>query len=1298
MGANIFLVIYRYFRNHPWVFRLCFAAALALPAIFASRIKLEEDITAIIPQDEKTKQIDALFRQSKVLDKMILTVAWRDSIPQPDSLVQVTDSIAAVLQGRLAPLVKDVYWQVDEATSRLLLEKIHEQLPLYLEEKDYTAIDSLISAEGLRAQLNRNLRLLSSPAGLALKPFIAADLAGIGNPALKRLQLLQFDQQFTLYDAHILTSDQKEAVLFIDPAYSKNNTAKNALLLQALDSLKDDLQRSHPQISIRYFGGTAVAVGNALQLRRDSLLSQGLTVLFLIVFLAWYFRRVMAPVLVLVPAVMGGLLALAVIALFNGSISVIALGMGSIVLGIAVNYSLHVFNHCRHEHDMEQVLRDLTWPLTIGGVTTIGGFLCLLWVESPLLQDLGRFAAISLAGAAASSLIFLPPLLQPGSRKKSTAVDKAHTPEAHTYSWLDRFSNIRFETNKWLVFTILVLTVFFGCFISRVTFEPDLNRMNYMSDSLRSAQDHVNQLNAFALQSVYVVAEGKDLEDALRHQDQLTGKLQQLENSAIIKKYSGLQPLLISDSLQQVRIDRWNRYWTPEKKTWLLNNLKKEGTAIGFSEKAFQPTAALLQKNYHPVGDSMAAGLNRELTDNYLIRDSGSVKLITLVKTGNEQKTAVYEALHQQPGVTAIDMQYVTARLVDMVRKDFNRISWMAAAIVFGVLLLSFGRIELTLIAFLPMLISWIWILGIMGLTGMSFNIVNIIISALIFGLGDDYSLFTLEGLLQEYKTGRKNLGSFRSSILLSAITTLAGLGVLLFARHPSLRSIAGIAITGIGSVVLISQVMIPFLFRFLITGRTAKNRFPWTAWYLFTCIVAFTYFVVGALVLSIIGFLLLKANPFAGDRCKNVYHWFLAKFAWTQLHVMGNVKKQLINTTGEDFSRPAVIVSNHQSFLDILALMLLHPKIILFTNEWVWNSPVFGYVVKLADYFPVKKGVEDNITNLRKLVEKGYSIAVFPEGTRSPDGQMKRFHKGAFYLADQLGIDILPVLLRGTGYTMSKSDFMLKDGTIRTEILPRIRQDDTRFGNDYSERTKAIGKYFRDLYATPVAGVYDVDGYREKLIANYRYKGPVLEWYLRIKSRLEDNYRIFDKLMPRDGHILDAGCGYGFLSCMLQYTSPGRTITGLDYDEEKIAVADHGFTKTGKLHFQKADLTAWNWGKYNGILILDVLHYLAPADQEKVVGNALDSLLPGGVLIIREGNADLVKRQEGTKLTELFSTRILGFNKTGGDGLHFLSGSSIHAWASAKGFVVEEIDNTRHTANIIYVLKKSNETVGQAI
>ncbi|MFT4022208.1 MAG: 1-acyl-sn-glycerol-3-phosphate acyltransferase [Flavihumibacter sp.] len=1279
MGANLFSLIYRYFRKNRRAFWCCFLLAIAVPGFFASRIQLQEDINTIIPQDEKTKQLGELFQQSKLLDKMIVTVSQRSGAEaQPDSLVALSDTIAAISTSQLSNWVKEVYWTVPEETTLQLLEAVQARLPLYLEAADYSQLDSLQQPAYLAARLERQKTLLSSPAGLALKSFIAADVPGLGSNALKRLQELQVDNQFELYDAHILSRNQQQAVLFITPVYPKSNTGENNRFLAAFDKTIDSLQRQHPGFAISYYGGTAVAAGNAKQLRQDTLLTQGITVLFLVVFLGWYFRRVLAPVLILVPAVMGALFSLAVIYLLKGSISVIALATGSVILGVAVNYSLHVLNHYRHEPDMETVIEDLWQPLTIGSLTTVLGFACLQWAESALLRDLGLFAALSLAGASISSLVFLPALL--GKPAQRTMKE----------SPLDKLAGYRVETSRKLVAGILLLTVFFSFFAGRVGFEPDMNRMNFMRPELKAAEKQVNELNAFALQSIYLISEGRDLETALRRQEARHDTLAALLQRGVIKKVSGLQTVLLSDSLQQERIDRWNAYWTPGKKQAFMDLLARNGREAGFAAAAFEPTRQLLNTDFHPMGDSMAAGLGHDLLDNYLIRTDSSVKLISLLKTTPQQKEAAYRSLGVATGSLAVDMQYITNRLVDMVQNDFNRISWMAGIIVFVVLLVSFGRIELALVTFIPMLISWIWILGIMGITGMRFNIINVIISALIFGLGDDYSLFTLEGLLQEYKTGKKNSTSFRSSILLSAITTLAGLGVLLFAKHPSLRSIAGIAITGIGSVVLISQVLIPWLFRLLITDRTKKGKYPWTAFYLFTSVFSLGCFTVGSFLVNCCAFVMVRANPFAGRRTKYAYHCVIYAFNWWLMRVMANVRKTTMNTAKEDFSRPAIIICNHQSSLDVVAVMQLHPKLVMFTNERVWRSPFFGYGIRAAGYLPFGESrLDGQLPRLKELIAEGYSVVVFPEGTRSASGNLQRFHKGAFLLAEQLQLDILPVMLIGTGYTLYKNDLMLRNGAVEIHYLPRIRFDDGNWGKGYAVRTKTIGRFFREQYNTRRQEVENADLYREKLVSNYVYKGPVLEWYLRVKSRLEKNYKPLLRFAPPDAKILDLGCGYGFLCYMLQYTGQARQITGIDYDAEKIAVAQRGWSRGESLQFYQGDITSLRWEAYDLVYILDVLHYLQPHEQEMLVTKALQHLRPGGKLVVRDGDAGQQEKHEKTKLTELFSTKLLGFNQTSGD-LHFTSAGEMQRLAAANGFSLLQEADSRRTSNTIFVFTKT--------
>jgi 2-polyprenyl-3-methyl-5-hydroxy-6-metoxy-1,4-benzoquinol methylase len=303
-------------------------------------------------------------------------------------------------------------------------------------------------------------------------------------------------------------------------------------------------------------------------------------------------------------------------------------------------------------------------------------------------------------------------------------------------------------------------------------------------------------------------------------------------------------------------------------------------------------------------------------------------------------------------------------------------------------------------------------------------------------------------------------------------------------------------------------------------------------------------------------------------------------------------------------------------------------------------------------------------------------------------DGTMKRFHKGAFYIAEKLNLDILPIVLAGTGYTMTKGDFLLKNGTLAVKFLPRIKPGDTHFGTGYAERSKFIGRYFREQFRQFRQQIEQPAYFKEALIYNYLYKGPVIEWYVKVKLRLEKNYGQFNDLLPKQGNILDAGCGYGFLSYMLYFTSPQRQLTGIDYDEKKITVANNCFSRNEHINFEYADISKFAFGRYDGIVLSDVLHYLQPEQQKLVIERCINSLNPGGVIIIRDGNEDLGKRHKRTRMTEVWSTRIMGFNKTTGQGLSYLSGSVIKEAAAKFNMVCTEIDNARFTSNMLFIIK----------
>jgi 2-polyprenyl-3-methyl-5-hydroxy-6-metoxy-1,4-benzoquinol methylase len=371
--------------------------------------------------------------------------------------------------------------------------------------------------------------------------------------------------------------------------------------------------------------------------------------------------------------------------------------------------------------------------------------------------------------------------------------------------------------------------------------------------------------------------------------------------------------------------------------------------------------------------------------------------------------------------------------------------------------------------------------------------------------------------------------------------------------------------------------------------------------------------------------------------------------------------------------------------------MLRLHPKIIILTTTWVYNSPVFGPVARLASFYNVDQGLDPVMERLKEKVSQGYSLLVFPEAHRSAGDKIQRFHKGAFYLAEQLKLDILPLMMFGSGDFLERGEFWGRPNMFRQKIYPRIRIDDVSFGSTYQERTREIRKFYTREYEKFRAGEGTPSYYRRKLILGFIYKGPILEWYIRIKLRLEENYSLLERWVPRQGEILDLGCGYGFIDYMLALTSDKRLITGIDFDRDKVEVANCSFLKKAEINFETADIRDYDFTDKDCIILSDVLHYVPPRDQEMLLVRCMEKLRRDGLIIIRDADERKEKGHSRARLTEFLSTGI-NFNKTADENktLHFTTVEIMERTASQKGFTMKIIGSKKHSSNTYYLLRRA--------
>ncbi len=285
--------------------------------------------------------------------------------------------------------------------------------------------------------------------------------------------------------------------------------------------------------------------------------------------------------------------------------------------------------------------------------------------------------------------------------------------------------------------------------------------------------------------------------------------------------------------------------------------------------------------------------------------------------------------------------------------------------------------------------------------------------------------------------------------------------------------------------------------------------------------------------------------------------------------------------------------------------------------------------------------------------------------------------------------MDISPLIIHGASDVAPKREILLHKGTITYKALPRIKFDDLSWGESYKERTKSISKYYKKEYYKLKNEAEDAKYFTSIIFLNYVFKGLTLEWYYKVKMRFEaKNYDYYNQIIGGRISIVDIGCGYGYFSFFLHYKNRERKIIALDYDKEKVDIAQNSYRKNANLQFLATDITNYKFTMTDVIFYNDILHYLSEEEQILVLDNAVNALNKDGILIIRDGITDLNERHQTTLKTEKYSTNILGFNKKIKD-FNFFSSQFIKDFAKKHNLDYKMEEQSQKTSNVLFILTK---------
>lgn len=808
--TKAFIRLFDYFQNHKAAYWASMVALFVFFGYFAMQIHLEEDIDKLMPSSKNEDGTTKLaFADLKIKDKVFLLFAKEKEGTSYEELSAACDAFVDSLQQDSA-LVEDIFYQLSEDLMPEGIDYMMEHLPAYIDSKAYEGFDTLMSQEHMVQQMDQNREDLASEIGEMFPELIQMDPIGMRTVLAEQLKPLLSAGNYQTLDGHFFVPDSTVCIAFLTPRFSSTNTGQGSALFERLNTLRAQFAESHPDIDISYHGTPASGYYNSSQIKNDLTTTIAGALVLVLIFLLVCFRRVDTIPLLLLPVVFGTLFGLSMMYWLKGEFSLLALGIGGVVLGVALSYVLHILTHHQYVSNGEQLLKDQVKPVFLGCLTTIGSFAGLIFINTALLQDFGLFAAFAIMGTTLFSLAYLPPLLRKG--------------EGGFPAFIEKINNYPFDRKKALLIIISILSIIcIGAYVKEGTrFDADMHNLGYLEDMTEHSEQLLRDKTYTGDKQKYFASKGKTMEEAIEHFAVLDKKLDSLAKLGLVKSYTHTNQIFVSQKEQQKRIDAWHSYWNEERLAKVRQLISKTATQAGLNADAFSTFFEAATRDYEP--DKLyEVGLIPQGYQSTLMEQSydGNYLCFTSVRCQNDSVRSaesdyirICDAIASDPNLLVLDTYYYTTDTLLQMSSDFDVLQWLSMLFVFVVLLLSFHfNIKHTVLGFMPILLSWLIVLGAMVIADVRFNLISIIISTFIFGIGVDYSIFVMDGLTNGNK---EKLAYHKTAILLSAVTLIVTVSSMLIAQHPAIKSVGFSTLVGLLSAVILSYVLQPAVYRWL--------------------------------------------------------------------------------------------------------------------------------------------------------------------------------------------------------------------------------------------------------------------------------------------------------------------------------------------------------------------------------------------------------------------------------------------------------------------------------------------------
>ena len=782
-------------------YRLLFFVSLLIvgcAVVGKMRLDIDTDLARSLPTSERVIA-DALeiFNHHPIHDQVAVDIAITSD--DQDTLVECGIFLEEKMKesGLFAQVGTNA---MGELIPRLALH-VARNLPLLFSPEELQKIAPLLDPGRIKQRIHKLHGDLGSLEGVGQAEFIGVDPLGLKDLVLAKMALLAPSLNARFYKGHLLSGDGRHLLVTARPLAAGSNTASARTISDFFAQISQEIGKHYVskgiQVTMTPVGAYRAALDNESMIRHDVQFALIMSTAGIALLLFLSFSRPLIGLMSLVPSFAGTAAALFVYSLFHSSISIMVLGFGGALISITVDYGIAylIFLDRPHETTGKEAAHEVRVVGVMAMVTTVAAFLVLCFSGFPVFAELGLFAAMGVLFSFVFVHTVFPkifPVMPAG---------KAHVP-------LHRFVNLLYNTGTpgAIAATLLACGLIF---FARPHVHVSLSSMNTVSQATEAADALFTGVWGKIGDRIFVMNKGETIA-AIQHGNDLS--LARIEKDVQQETLAAaFVPSMIFPGRERgaENVAAWQAFWDSNRVEQVKKALGGTGTELGFTQDAFAPFFSFLEPGFAAKSLEIPKEFYTLLGISENARESGLIQFIT-VAPGKKYDGASFLARYGSDS-KIFDSAFFTDRLARLLFSTFTSMLVIIAISVTLLIYLVSLSLPLTLLTLLPSGFAYICTLGTMKLLGRPLDIPALmLLSIAILGMGIDYAIFCVRAHQRYRDVSHPSYVRVRSSVFLSATSTMIGFGVLCFAEHSLLQSIGISSLLGIGYSLLGSFLLLP--------------------------------------------------------------------------------------------------------------------------------------------------------------------------------------------------------------------------------------------------------------------------------------------------------------------------------------------------------------------------------------------------------------------------------------------------------------------------------------------------------